>query len=160
MPSRDGGGDSTWVLVPVTKSRFLATIGSWWQIQFQFLTPCPLPPIRQWRMVKFPAMVIVETKTFTRRIRELLDDETYRSLQTYLVRHSSAGTVIPSTGGLRKLRWPGSGRGKRGGIRIIYYWHATTDRLLMLFAFAKNESADLTAAQKKSLKQIIESEYR
>jgi hypothetical protein len=110
-------------------------------------------------MVGNPAMVIVETKVFTRRIRELLDDETYRALQTYLVRRPSAGAVIPSTGGLRKLRWAGSGRGTRGGIRIIYYWHLASSRLLMLFAFAKNERTDLTEDQKRSLRKILESEY-
>lgn len=104
-------------------------------------------------------VVIVETTTFTKRIQDLLDDESYRALQSHLVGQRSAGTVIPGTGGLRKLRWDGSGRGKRGGIRIIYFSHPSSNRLLMLFAFAKNERDDLTPQQKKDLKQVIRSEY-
>jgi mRNA-degrading endonuclease RelE of RelBE toxin-antitoxin system len=104
-------------------------------------------------------MVIVETRVFTKRIRELLDDETYRALQLHLVLHPSAGTVIPAGGGLRKVRWGGFGRGKRGGVRILYYRNSATDRLLMLFAFAKNERADLTPEQKRRLRQLIESEF-
>lgn len=104
-------------------------------------------------------MVIVETRVFTRRIRELLNDEAYRALQLHLLEHPSAGSVIPDGGGLRKLRWGGFGRGKRGGIRILYYWHSATDRVLMLFAFAKNERADLTPEQKRTLRRLIEAEY-
>lgn len=104
-------------------------------------------------------MVIVETKIFTRKIRGLLDDETYRALQLHLLRRPASGSVIPGGGGLRKLRWGGAGRGKRGGIRVLYYWHSATGRLLMLFAFAKNESTDLTPEQKRTLRRVIESEY-
>lgn len=104
-------------------------------------------------------MVIVETRAFTARIRDLLNEEQYRELQTYLVRQPSAGAVIGGTGGLRKLRWAAAGRGKRGGTRIIYFWHTPSNRLLMLFAFRKNERADLTAEQKKALRNVIESEY-
>lgn len=105
-------------------------------------------------------MVIVETRAFTARISDLLSDEQYRALQTHLLRRPSAGSVIPGTGGLRKLRWAASGRGKRAGTRVIYFWHPALNRLLMLFAFAKNERADLTREQRKALRQIVESEYR
>jgi hypothetical protein len=67
--------------------------------------------------------------------------------------------TIPGTGGLRKLRWVAPGRGKRGGTRVIYFWHPASSRLLMLFAFAKNERADLTAEQRKVLRRIVESEF-
>jgi mRNA-degrading endonuclease RelE of RelBE toxin-antitoxin system len=105
-------------------------------------------------------VVIVETRAFTARIGELLSDEQYRGLQWYLAGRPSAGDVIPGTGGLRKVRWAGKGRGKRGGCRVIYFWHAASNRVLMLFAFAKNERVDLTAAQKRVLRQIGEMEYR
>ena len=105
------------------------------------------------------AVVIVETRVFTARIGDLLSDEHYRALQGHLLRRPSAGDIIPGTGGLRKLRWGSRGRGKRGGARVIYFWHPPSNRLLMLFAFAKNERADLTAPQKKVLRQIVESEY-
>ncbi len=104
-------------------------------------------------------MVIVETRAFTARIRDLLSDEGYRQLQLALATRPTAGDVVPGTGGLRKLRWSVAGRGKRGGVRIVYYWHPTSGRILMLFAFAKNERADLSAEQKRLLRRIIDTEY-
>lgn len=104
-------------------------------------------------------MVIVETRTFTARIGGLLSDEQYRELQLHLARRPTAGNIIPGTGGLRKVRWGAKGRGRRGGCRVIYFWHVASNRLLMLFAFAKSERVDLTAAQKKVLRQIVETEY-
>ena len=104
-------------------------------------------------------MVILETSIFTRRVTELLSDEQYRLLQAALVDRPDAGPVIPGSAGLRKIRWSASGRGKRGGARIIYYWAVAQDRILMLFIYAKNESADLTPSQVKTLRQIVEKEY-
>ena len=105
------------------------------------------------------AVVFLETGAFTARIGRLLDDEGYRALQAHLVRQPTSGDVITGTGGLRKLRWGREGRGKRGGIRVIYFWHAMSRRMLMLFAFAKNEVSDLTAEQKRVLRRIVEAEY-
>ncbi len=105
------------------------------------------------------AVLIVETKVFTRRIQELWDEESYRKLQNHLVGNPSAGAVIRGSGGLRKIRWAGSGRGKRGGTRVIYFSHPESNSLLMLFLFAKNETDDLTADQRKTLMKIIQSEY-
>lgn len=104
-------------------------------------------------------MVIVETRAFSARLRALLDDDQYRRLQAVLAGLPDAGDVIPGTAGLRKLRWGGSGRGKRGGIRVIYFWHQRTARILMLLAYAKNERDDLTPAQKRALRHVIETEY-
>jgi len=104
-------------------------------------------------------MVIVETSLFTRRVLELLTDEDYRRLQTALVNRPHAGPVIPGGGGLRKVRWGLSGRGKRGGVRIIYYWAVDQQQLLMLFVFAKNERDDLSPDQLKILRTIVEDEY-
>ena len=105
-------------------------------------------------------MVIVETRAFTARIGDLMSDEQYRQFQLQLASRPTAGDVIPGTGGLRKIRWAGKGRGKRGGCRLIYYWHAASKRLLMLFVFGKSERADLTTAQKRVLQQIVEAEYQ
>ena len=82
-------------------------------------------------------MVIIETSVFTRRITELLSDDEYRELQATLVERPKAGPVIPGSGGIRKLRWSASGRGKRGGARVIYYWATEQEHLLMLFIYTK-----------------------
>jgi len=105
-------------------------------------------------------MVIVETPIFTRRIQAILSDEEYRYLQAQLVQRPNTGKIIPGSGGLRKLRWSASGRGKRGGARIIYYWFVSPAVMLMLFAFPKNEQDDLTPDQMKQLKKIVEGEFK
>ena len=69
------------------------------------------------------------------------------------------GAVIPGSGGLRKLRWAGRGRGKRGGTRVIYYWFVSESVIYMLFAYAKNAAADLTPAQVKVLRQLVKEEF-
>jgi hypothetical protein len=104
-------------------------------------------------------VVIVETKAFTARIGDLLEDDDYRTLQLELVQRPTAGSVIPGSGGLRKLRWAVAGRGKRGGARVIYFWHPESARILMLFAYVKNEREDLTVTQRQALRRIVESEY-
>lgn len=104
-------------------------------------------------------MVIIETSVFTRRVTALLSDDEYRELQATLVERPKAGPVIPGSGGIRKLRWSASGRGKRGGARVIYYWATEQEHLLMLFIYAKNESDDLTQDQIKTLRNIVEREY-
>ena len=68
-----------------------------------------------------------------------MDDERYSVLQMHLASHPDAGKVIPGSGGLRKIRWAGSGRGKRGGLRLVYYWWVTKDRISMLLVYPKNE---------------------
>jgi hypothetical protein len=105
-------------------------------------------------------VVIVETPVFTKRVLQTLDDEQYRLLQTALIAAPDTGMVIPGGGGLRKLRWAGSGRGKRGGARVIYRWFPERARLLMLFVFLKNERDDLSAQQLKRLRLVAESELK
>jgi hypothetical protein len=104
-------------------------------------------------------MVIVETQIFTKRVVQAIDDEQYRRLQSALVAAPQSGAVIPSGGGLRKLRWAGSGRGKRGGARVIYRWFPEQDRLLMLFVFLKNERDGLSGQQLRRLRLVAESEF-
>ncbi|MBI3242826.1 MAG: type II toxin-antitoxin system RelE/ParE family toxin [Chloroflexi bacterium] len=104
-------------------------------------------------------MVIVETSVFTRQVLELLTDDEYRKLQVVLANRPSAGDLIKGSGGLRKIRWAIAGRGKRGGARVIYYWAVKQERLLMLFVYPKNERDDLSAAQLKLLRTIVEDEY-
>ena len=104
-------------------------------------------------------MVIVETSVFTRQVLELLTAEEYRKVQAALVNRPNLGSVIEGSGGLRKLRWGVHGTGKRGGVRIIYYWAAGQERLLMLFVYAKTVRDDLTPTQLKILRKIVEEEY-
>ncbi len=105
-------------------------------------------------------MVFKETTVFTKQVKQLLDPESYRLLQMKLVVDPEAGALIPGTGGLRKIRWQGSGRGKRGGIRAIYYWATRDDVLLMLLAYPKNVRDDLSPEQKKLLVALVKEEFK
>jgi mRNA-degrading endonuclease RelE of RelBE toxin-antitoxin system len=102
----------------------------------------------------------VETTVFTRQIVEALSDDDYRLLQEALLRRPEQGAMIKETGGARKLRWGEEGRGKRGGLRVIYYWHSEREMFLMLYAYRKTEQRDLTAAQRKVLAQVIRQEFK
>ncbi len=77
-------------------------------------------------------MVIVESPVFTRQVQELLTDDEYRELQWHLAIHPDAGALIQATGGLRKVRWNAAQRGKRGGVRVIYYYSTAAEQLRML----------------------------
>jgi len=105
-------------------------------------------------------MKIIETQIFTQRVREILDDEEYRVLQNEFVLNPELGNIIHGSGGIRKMRWSGSGRGKRGGSRVIYYWFKEQDNLLMLLIYTKKEKDDLTKAQLRVLKSVVESELK
>ena len=104
-------------------------------------------------------MVIVETSVFTRQIQALLSDEEYRLLQTQLVANPQLGKIIPGSVGLRKTRWSIGSRGKRGGVRVIYYWFASDKVILMLLVYPKNVQDDLTHQQLRTLRKIINEEY-
>jgi len=104
-------------------------------------------------------MIIKETSVFTRRIQKILDAESYRLLQLRLLHRPDSGDIIQGSGGIRKIRWARSGSGKRGGARVIYYWAVDADTVLMLFAFQKNERADLTPAQLNQLASLVKEEF-
>ena len=70
------------------------------------------------------------------------------------------GSVIPGTGGLRKVRWRVKGKGKRGGLRVIYYWTSEESTIYMLMLYERSEQADLTPAQTKVLKKLVEEELK
>ena len=106
-------------------------------------------------------MRFVETPVFTARLGAYLNDDSYRALQFALVLRPEQGSLIPRSGGLRKLRWGAEGRGKRGkrgGLRLIYHWDARRETAYMLFVYAKNEQGDLTPAQVKTLARIVREE--
>ncbi|MDT8896633.1 MAG: type II toxin-antitoxin system RelE/ParE family toxin [Thermanaerothrix sp.] len=104
-------------------------------------------------------MHFIETTVFTRRILELMSDDEYRALQIFLSAKPDAGDIIPGSGGLRKVRWRSGTTGKRGGVRLIYYWVVHRETILFLFAFRKNERSDLTPDQLRILRRIVEEEY-
>ena len=101
-------------------------------------------------------MVIIETPVFTKLITHMMSDDEYKALQEALVNRPDRGVVIKNSGGLRKMRWALEGRGKSGGVRLIYYWMNKDDQIYMLFAFPKNAQANLTDAQTKALRQMVE----
>ena len=104
-------------------------------------------------------MRFVETLVFTAALRRHLDEDTYRALQLALMLRPVQGPIIQGGAGLRKIRWAASGRGKRGGVRLIYYWEPTSQTFYMLYLYAKNEQGDLTAAQLKVLAKLVREEF-
>jgi len=102
-------------------------------------------------------MEFVETAWFTARITALLDDDAYGELQAELICRPKAGTVIPGTGGLRKLRWRAPDRGKRGGLRVIYYY-CSGDLLYLIFVYDKTTQENLTGRQMRLICESIKGE--
>ena len=106
--------------------------------------------------------VFFETTIFTVSVGHYLTDDEYRELQNYLQCNPASGDVIPRTGGFRKLRWSDArrGKGRRGGLRVIYYW-LMNDRQFWMFAiYDKDELENLSAEKEKALKKAIEIELR
>lgn len=100
-------------------------------------------------------ITIAETAPFQRKIASLLSDEERGDLITYLAEPPSAGGLVEGTGGIRKLRWARQGGGKRGGLRIIYYFHSEMMPLYLLAAFGKNEKANISAEEKRQLAKAV-----
>jgi hypothetical protein len=101
-------------------------------------------------------MIIIETPIFTKLITGLMSDDEYKGLQEALVTRPEMGALIKNSGGLRKVRWSLEGRGKSGGVRVIYYWMSADDQLYMLLVYPKNEQENLTDAQVSALRKIVE----
>jgi hypothetical protein len=106
-------------------------------------------------------MEFFEAPAFTRHLSDYLIDDNYRELQAELAANPELGELMPGTSGFRKLRWADArrGKGRRGGLRIIYY-HFKSDRQIWLMTlYDKNEASDLTPKEKKALKASIENEF-
>lgn len=99
-------------------------------------------------------MIFIETSLFTKEIQHLLPDESYRMLQSVLMLRPDAGSVIRGSGGLRKIRWRVPGSGKRGPLRVIYFW-SPPDTIFMLFPYLKTEQENLTMDQLKLLRRMV-----
>jgi len=105
-------------------------------------------------------MRFVETPVFTKRVKELLPDEDYRALQIALLLRPEQGPLIKGGAGLRKVRWAPRGRGKRGGLRVIYFWQPVDQAFYMLFAYAKTEQEVLTPDQCRVLARVVREELK
>lgn len=106
--------------------------------------------------------VFLEASMFTATVGNYLTDDEYRQLQSELLANPHTGDVMPRTGGFRKLRWSDSrrGKGKRGGLRVIYYWLLGDGQFWMFAIYDKDELENLTAEQEKALKQAITKELQ
>lgn len=104
--------------------------------------------------------VFIELPAFERRRADYLDDDAFRRLEDLLMKHPEAGDPMPDTGGLRKLRFADArrGKGKRGGLRVIYYWWDAGFQFWLFTLYDKDEMADLTPQQRKALKAMIKAE--
>jgi hypothetical protein len=105
-------------------------------------------------------MEFIEAPVFTRRLPDHLDENDYMDLQARLRANPGLGDLMPGTGGFRKLRWADGrrGKGRRGGLRIIYYHFRSYHQIWLMTLYDKDEASDLTAKEKKTLKAAIESE--
>jgi len=99
-------------------------------------------------------MEFIETSIFTKQVLKLLPDASYQMLQSALMLNPVSGAVIKGSGGVRKIRWNLPGAGKRGSLRVIYYFDQP-ETIYMLFMFKKNEQEDLTPEQVKILKKAL-----
>ena len=98
----------------------------------------------------------VETPLFTRLLSDYLSDDEYRELQSAVSAAPESGAVIPGSGGVRKLRWSMSGRGKRGGLRVIYYLRIGREEIWMLTLYPKNVTDDIPAHILRKIREEIE----
>ena len=100
-------------------------------------------------------MLFIETPIFTKLVTDLIPDDEYRKIQLALVLRLEAGKIIPGSSGLRKIQWKNGGSGKRGGLRLIYFWDVPQDRIYMLLIYIKSKQEDLTQNQLKILRNLV-----
>jgi hypothetical protein len=100
-------------------------------------------------------MIFVQLTPFVAFRKEYWTDEDLRAMQNVLLVTPDAGDLIRGGSGLRKLRWSAQGRGKRGGARVIYYWHVPGDRIYLIYGYVKSRSEGLTAHQLKLLRDLM-----
>lgn len=98
-------------------------------------------------------MIFIESTVFTRLLPDYLSDEDYQALQSYLMQKPDAGDIVRGSGGVRKVRWASNNKGKRSGIRAIYYWKKANHEIWMLTIYSKSEQSTIPG---HILKQIAE----
>ena len=101
-------------------------------------------------------MEFIETFAFSKAARDLISDEELSHLQITLLSCPGMGAIIPGSGGLRKLRWIGGAKGKRGGLRVIYYWVTAEHQIYLLYVYKKSKQENLTPEQIRQLKVLLE----
>ena len=106
--------------------------------------------------------VFIELPAFERHRRTYLDDHGFAALQSTLMTNPAAESVIEGTGGLRKLRQPDArrGKGKRGGLRIIYYYCVSERQFLLFAIYDKSEASDLSEVERRVIKAMLEADMR
>lgn len=97
----------------------------------------------------------IETRLFSRLVQQYLTDDEYANLQQFLAQWPTAGDVIPGSGGVRKLRWRVDGRGKRGGLRVIYFVRIAEGQVWMLTLYAKNVAENIPVNVLRQIKEEI-----
>jgi hypothetical protein len=105
-------------------------------------------------VVRKTPITVVETPEFLSATRKLMSDDERALLVDYLAYNPSTGDLVTGTGGIRKLRWSLEGRGKRGGARVIYFYHDAGMPLFALTAYAKNEQSDLSQEDRNDFRQL------
>lgn len=100
-------------------------------------------------------MVFVETSLFSKLLGDYLSDDEYRRLQAHLIAHPDAGAIVRASGGVRKVRWRAGGKGKSGGVRVIYYWATADDQIFFLTLYGKGEKEDLDAADLRRVVRLL-----
>lgn len=101
-------------------------------------------------------ITVAELPEYQRRAEKLLSQAEQNDIVNYLAAFPKEGDLIKGTGGVRKLRWQRGGRGKSGGVRLIYYFHSERIPLYLLTVFAKNERVDLSQAERNELAKLVE----
>jgi mRNA-degrading endonuclease RelE of RelBE toxin-antitoxin system len=101
-------------------------------------------------------MIFIESPVFTEELKGLLADDEYAALQEHLSLRPEAGDLIRDSGGLRKVRWKTQGRGKRGGVRVIYYYVVANEQIRMLMIYCKGLKDDLSPKERAVLRSINE----
>ena len=101
-------------------------------------------------------LTVAELQEYLRTAGKLLADADRLAIVDYLAAHPAAGDLIGGTGGVRKLRWARDGRGKSGGVRVIYYFHSEAMPLYLLTVFAKNERANLSKGERNELAGLVD----
>lgn len=101
---------------------------------------------------------VVETPVYSAKVERILSDDEREAIAVFIARNPNAGSVVPGSGGVRKLRWTRKGQGKRGGARVIYYNRLYKGEIWLLTLYTKSERSIIPAHELKLIKEVIESD--